>query len=94
MSKGNKDLLLLVDALAREKNVPKDIVFTALESDPAARDAAAKQFTQLLTARGLACTASQPVGRFDTPAMIKARGGNKQCFTKQDAVLGDWLGAV
>ena len=30
--KGNRDLLLLVDALAREKNVPKDIVFTALES--------------------------------------------------------------
>jgi hypothetical protein len=30
--KGNRDLLLLVDALAREKNVPKDIVFTALVS--------------------------------------------------------------
>src|SRR5512137_3091921 len=28
----NRELLLLVDALAREKNVPKDIVFTALES--------------------------------------------------------------
>jgi N utilization substance protein A len=28
----NKDLLLLVDALAREKNVPKEIVFVALES--------------------------------------------------------------
>src|SRR5512134_4153562 len=31
-SKMNRELLLLVDALAREKNVPKDIVFTALES--------------------------------------------------------------
>src|SRR5512142_2334180 len=28
----NRELLLLVDALSREKNVPKDIVFTALES--------------------------------------------------------------
>ena len=28
----NRELLLLVDALAREKNVPNDIVFTALES--------------------------------------------------------------
>ena len=28
----NRELLLLVDALAREKNVPKDIVFVALES--------------------------------------------------------------
>src|SRR5512145_3190189 len=31
-SKMNRELLLLVDALAREKNVPKEIVFTALES--------------------------------------------------------------
>ena len=28
----NKEILLLVDALAREKNVPKEIVFVALES--------------------------------------------------------------
>ena len=28
----NRELLLLVDALAREKNVPKDIVFSALEA--------------------------------------------------------------
>ena len=28
----NRELLLLVDALAREKNVPKEIVFVALES--------------------------------------------------------------
>jgi len=28
----SREILLLVDALAREKNVPKDIVFTALES--------------------------------------------------------------
>ncbi len=27
----NRELLLLVDALSREKNVPKEIVFTALE---------------------------------------------------------------
>ena len=30
----NRELLLLVDALAREKNVAKEIVFTALESAP------------------------------------------------------------
>ena len=28
----NRELLLLVDALSREKNVPKEIVFTALEA--------------------------------------------------------------
>ena len=39
----NRELLLLVDALAREKNVPKDIVFTALES--ALASATKKRFT-------------------------------------------------
>ena len=29
----NRELLLLVDALSREKNVPKDIVFTALAGE-------------------------------------------------------------
>src|SRR5262249_39817347 len=42
--KMNRELLLLVDALAREKNVPKDIVFTALES--ALASATKKRFTQ------------------------------------------------
>ena len=27
-----RELLLMVDALAREKNVPRDVVFAALES--------------------------------------------------------------
>ena len=45
----NKDLLLLVDALAREKNVPKDIVFTALES--ALASATKKRFPQEIDAR-------------------------------------------
>ena len=40
----NRELLLLVDALAREKNVPKEIVFTALES--ALASATKKRFTQ------------------------------------------------
>src|SRR5438270_8527554 len=45
----NRELLLLVDALAREKNVPKDIVFTALES--ALASATKKRFTQDIDAR-------------------------------------------
>ena len=35
--RGNRDLLLLVDALSREKNVPKDIVFTALAGEAGRR---------------------------------------------------------
>jgi len=40
----NRELLLLVDALAREKNVPKEIVFVALES--ALASATKKRFPQ------------------------------------------------
>ena len=45
----NRELLLLVDALAREKNVPKDIVFTALES--ALASATKKRFVDEIDAR-------------------------------------------
>ena len=45
----NKELLLLVDALSREKNVPKEIVFTALES--ALASATKKRFPNEIDAR-------------------------------------------
>ena len=45
----NRELLLLVDALAREKNVPKEIVFTALES--ALASATKKRFAEEIDAR-------------------------------------------
>jgi N utilization substance protein A len=45
----NRELLLLVDALAREKNVAKEIVFTALES--ALASATKKRFTEEIDAR-------------------------------------------
>src|SRR5258708_21160904 len=35
MAGGNRELIMLVDVLAREKNVPRDIVFGALEMAPA-----------------------------------------------------------
>ena len=45
----NRELLLLVDALAREKNVAKEIVFTALES--ALASATKKRFVEEIDAR-------------------------------------------
>ena len=45
----NRELLLLVDALAREKNVPKEIVFTALES--ALASATKKRFPEEVDTR-------------------------------------------
>jgi hypothetical protein len=44
-----KEVLLLVDALAREKNVPKDIVFTALEA--ALASATKKKYADNIDAR-------------------------------------------
>src|SRR5271169_5881651 len=45
----NRELLLLVDALAREKNVPKEIVFSALEA--ALASATKKKYTDNIDAR-------------------------------------------
>jgi len=45
----NRELLLLVDALAREKNVPKDIVFSALEA--ALASATKKKYADNIDAR-------------------------------------------
>src|SRR5690349_16170518 len=45
----NRELLLLVDALAREKNVPKEIVFMALEA--ALASATKKKYSDDIDAR-------------------------------------------
>src|SRR5262250_249088 len=45
----NRELLLLVDALSREKNVPKDIVFSALEA--ALASATKKKYADNIDAR-------------------------------------------
>src|SRR4029078_7593904 len=45
----NRELLLLVDALSREKNVPKEIVFTALQG--ALASAPKKKYADNIDAR-------------------------------------------
>jgi N utilization substance protein A len=57
----NRELLLLVDALAREKNVPKDIVFTALES--ALASATKKRFPDEVDVR---VSIDRETGDYDT----------------------------
>ena len=44
ISQGNRELVMLVDVLAREKNVPRDIVFGALEM--ALASATKKKYTE------------------------------------------------
>jgi hypothetical protein len=67
----NRELLLLVDALAREKNVPKDIVFTALES--ALASATKKRFTEEIDAR---CRSTAK------PATTRPSAAGPSCPTK------------
>ena len=60
----NRELLLLVDALAREKNVPKEIVFSALEAALAMRVTARVRIIALSRPRGRV----RPVARLGAPA--------------------------
>ena len=46
---GNRELVMLVDVLAREKNVPRDIVFGALEM--ALASATKKKYTEDIDVR-------------------------------------------
>ena len=46
---GNRELIMLVDVLAREKNVPRDIVFGALEM--ALASATKKKYTEDIDVR-------------------------------------------
>ena len=68
----NRELLLLVDALAREKNVPKDIVFTALES--ALASATKKRFPTRRSTRACRSTAR--------PATTNRSGAGPSCPTR------------
>src|SRR5258708_25893978 len=50
MAGGNRELIMLVDVLAREKNVPRDIVFGALEM--ALPSATKKKYSDDIDVRG------------------------------------------
>jgi hypothetical protein len=78
--------------LADELQLARNRLFASLEGDPAGLAQVKQQFQQLMVARALTCSASHPVGRFDTPAAIKARLTDTQCFATQDAQLEEWVG--
>lgn len=77
--------------LPDETELARSRLFAALENDKAAQEATTGQFAQLMNARALACTASSPVGRFDTVRNIRSRVADVQCFTTQDAQLDEWI---
>ncbi|MBC5782134.1 hypothetical protein H8N03_04200 [Ramlibacter sp. USB13] len=59
--------------LPDEVDIARTRLLAALEGDKAAHDRAATHLAQLMNARALACSASTPVGRFDTAAGIQRR---------------------
>lgn len=77
--------------LPDETELARARLVAALEQDKPAQEAVNAQVAQLMNARALACTATTPIGRFDTPFRIKAKVTDPQCFTKQDAQLDEWI---
>lgn len=77
--------------LPDETELARARLVAALEGDKRAEDAVNSQLAQLMNARALACTASAPVGRFDTVQRIRGRVADVQCFTRQDAQLDEWI---
>ena len=51
-----------------------------------------KAFDNMVRVRALTCTTSVSIGRFDTPADIKRKVSDPECFRQQDAQLADWIG--
>lgn len=66
-------------------------LFASLEADKPAKQVTADQLGQLLKVRALTCTATSPVGRFDTAANIKSKVADLTCFRQQDAQLDEWI---
>lgn len=77
--------------LPDEVELARSRLVAALEADRKTQEAATRQFDQLLAVRALACTAGNPVGRFDSVAKIREKVTDKACFAKHDAQLEEWI---
>lgn len=65
----------------------------SLESDAGAAKSTEAQFNQLLKARAFSCSALADIGRFDTAKTVRAKITDRECFTKQDIALTNWIGS-
>ena len=63
----------------------------SLEADKPAQQLTADHLDKLLKVRALTCTATSPVGRFDTAAKIKGKVTDLTCFKQQDTLLDEWI---
>ncbi len=78
----------LSDSLQTARNA----LNTSLEGNKAAQQTITEQYGRLMNLRALTCTAKTPIGRFDTPAKIKGKVTDLECFQKQDVRLAEWIG--
>lgn len=83
--------ILAAVPLPDEVELARSRLLAALEADRPAQEHVARQFEQLLAARALACTAGNPIGRFDSLETIRRKASDKACFTKHDAQLEEWI---
>lgn len=67
-------------------------LLSSLEAAKPAQQQTAEQLAKLLKVRALTCTATAPVGRFDSPAKIRTKVTDPTCFKQQDALLEEWIG--
>lgn len=63
----------------------------SLADNPAALQETDEQFSKLMNVRALSCTATSPIGRLDTVAVIRRKVRDTDCFGKQDAELDQWV---
>lgn len=78
--------------LPDEVQVARTRLLASLEGDKVGRQRVAGQLGKLMEVRALTCTALAPAGRFDTPAKIKSKVTDANCFVTQDAALEEWVG--
>lgn len=67
-------------------------LLSSLEAAKPTQQQTAEQLDKLLKVRALTCTATAPVGRFDSPAKIRTKVTDPTCFKQQDALLEEWIG--
>jgi hypothetical protein len=76
--------------LPDELQIASTRLLASLDADQ--KKLTAEQLGTLLKVRALTCTATSPVGRFDTTEQIRSKVTDLQCFKQQDAALNEWIG--
>lgn len=77
--------------LPEELVVAQNQLFASVPDEKAASTMKA-QHARLMELRGLTCSSSARIGRFDSPVDVKKQITDVKCFRAQDTLLADWVG--